>query len=135
MTEEAPLLKPTVPDGVNVGRDILLPEGLSDKLLMGSLERVFAEDDNLDAVAVHWYSGCAYALREDFLDALSPEMRSVPSFGDADQLFLAGKEELHSINFCCPIDGQRFEVFFLNPGEIRLCPQHPGARLEVAVDG
>ena len=102
---------------------------------MGSLERVFAEDDDLDAVAVHWYSGSAYVLRDDFLDTLSPDMRSVGGFGDADQSFPPGKEDLVGISLCCPIDGQRFEVFFLNPGEVRLCPRHAGTRLEVVADG
>jgi len=134
MTEQASFLKPDMPSGVHVGRDVMLPEGLSDELLTGSLERVFAEDDNLEAVVVHWPSGPAYVVREDFLDTLKPEMRSVGGFGDADQLFLAGKEQLKPVKFDCPVDGQRFEVFFLNPGEIRICPQHPGVQLVAAVD-
>jgi hypothetical protein len=136
MTGKAPFLKPTVPSGVNVGRDILLPEELSDHLLLGSLEKVFATDDDLEAVAVHWGSGSAYALRADVLDALAPTtMRSVGDFGAADQMFLAGKAQLDPIRLDCPVDGQRFEVFFLNPGETPVCPRHRDTRLEVVVDG
>lgn len=135
MTGKAPFLKPTVPSGVNVGRDVLLPEELSDHLLLGSLEKVFAMDDDLEAVAVHWDSGSAYALREDVLDALVPTMRSIGDFGAADQMFLEGKEQLDPIRLDCPVDRQRFEVFFLNPGETPVCPRHRDTRLEVVVDG
>jgi hypothetical protein len=135
MTDKASFFKPDLPSGVHAGRDLLLPAGLSDNLLAGSLERVFGKDDDLEAVAVHLPSGPTYVVREDFLDTLQPELRSAGSFGDADQLWLAGREQLEPLKFDCPADGQRFEVFFLNPGEIRNCPRHPGVRLIAAVAG
>jgi hypothetical protein len=135
MTGKASFLKPDAPGSVHVGREVLLPDGLSDELLTGALERVFAEDDDLEAVAVHYSSGPAYVLREDFLDSIQPEMRSVGDYGDADQLFLPGEQQLQPVMFDCPVDGQRFEVFFLDPVDVRICPRHPGTRLVAAVDG
>jgi hypothetical protein len=131
MSEIASFLKPTVPAAVSVGCDMLVPDDVTEAQLIGSLTRTFAKDDQLAAVAVHSRAASGFVLRDEFLEVLVPTLRSAGDVGDADQLFLPGTEDLDPVELRCPVDGQRFQVFFLDPGAGRTCPKHPQIRLEL----
>jgi hypothetical protein len=127
---ELEFLRETLPEGVSAEREILVPEGTAIDELWAALEAVFAEDEQLEAVRVDDTKRLlGFTTRQAFLNSLAPSLKALPDFGASDHLELPGTADIHPLAFECPVDGQRFVVFFLDPGEVRTCPRHPGTAL------
>jgi hypothetical protein len=127
------LLRDQPPEGVPVELDLLIPKATSTAQLMACLEAVFAEDEALAAVAVNSIEGMPrFVTRLDLLDALEPALKGVADYGGSDHLQLPGTSDLSPMKYTCPVDGQVFSVFFLDPGEVPTCPRHPGTKLRAA---
>jgi hypothetical protein len=93
------------------------------------LETAFGARDDLQVVAVFFETSPAqFVTRADVLAAVS-EAQAKGEYGLAQHQELPGRSRLAPLAFECPVDEQRFTVYYLEPGGPPDCPRHPGATL------